>query len=81
FASCADRVRIVCRHAPHHVPTRSASCADRIRIMRRQAPLVVRERTALSTGKDGSFREKEPSFLSVETVRGYRTGLSWNRKS
>ncbi|MDE6003335.1 MAG: hypothetical protein K2G76_07595 [Prevotella sp.] len=33
FAPCADALRIMCRHAPHHAPTRSAPCADVLRIM------------------------------------------------
>ncbi|MDE6003290.1 MAG: hypothetical protein K2M96_00250 [Prevotella sp.] len=31
FAPCADRIRIVCRHAPHMMPTHSASCTDAVR--------------------------------------------------
>ncbi|MDE6646792.1 MAG: hypothetical protein K2K03_03005 [Prevotella sp.] len=38
FALCADTLRTMHGHAPHHVPTRSASCTDTLRTMCRRTP-------------------------------------------
>ncbi|MDE6647143.1 MAG: hypothetical protein K2O48_03115 [Prevotella sp.] len=35
---CADPLRTMRRHVPHHVPTHSAPCPDTLRIMRGRTP-------------------------------------------
>ncbi|MDE5571195.1 MAG: hypothetical protein K2I86_03960 [Prevotella sp.] len=51
-APCADRIRTVCRHAPHMMPTRSASCTDTLRTTKeRRTASIIRNYHALSHPK------------------------------